>query len=264
MKVEAMDMLDKLRGRKDALPAVLVAASAILVVLALWKVGGFFSTSSWAMKLASKAALVGMSGGGDTAKHLEKSKNTADALKKKNLFAPPAAKQHPVKAVPGILGNSAFINGKWLAEGQNMGDAKVVAVEPTQVKIEWDGNEKSFLPIMADASGAPGSSGRPSSRPSSSSSPGERGPVAVNVQGRPGGPGGFRGPGGMDPQAMRERFMNMSEQERQAFRDRMRAQFGGGGPGGFRGPGGGRPDFGGRGGGDFGGRGGSSGGRGPR
>ena len=55
MKVEAIEFLDKLKGRRDVMPLVLVVASAVLVVLILWKVGVFFSTSSWAMRLASKA-----------------------------------------------------------------------------------------------------------------------------------------------------------------------------------------------------------------
>ena len=118
-----MEVLNKLKGRKDAMPAVLVAASAIIVVLVLFKVAGFFKTSTWAMGLASEVALVGESGDSDAFK---KSKEAADALKKKNLFAPPAAKQHPVKAVPGILGSSAFINGKWFGEGQNIGDESVL------------------------------------------------------------------------------------------------------------------------------------------
>lgn len=250
MKREAMEILDRLKGRRDAMPVVLVVASATLAVLVLVQVAGFFTDSTWAMNIASKAALTRKSA--DT-NALEESRKAADELKKKNLFAPPEAKQHPVREVPGILGSQAFVNGRWYGEGQNIADAKVVSVEPTQVKIEWEGDEKAFVPIMSSTSGPSGPERRPGDdrggRPDDKSDE-KRPDVVVNVQG---GPGGFRGPfpgGGPFGGDMRERFMNMSEQERQAFRDRMRAQFGGGGPGGFRGPGGGdfgrgRPDFGG-------------------
>ncbi len=259
MKLEAIDVWGRLKAHRDAIPAGLVLASAILVVLVLVKVAGFFTTSTRAMELASKAALVGISGEGETAKHLEKSTNVADELKKKNLFAPPEAKQHPIKEVPGILGSQAFVNGKWYGEGQNIADAKVVSVEPTQVKIEWEGDEKTFAPIMAKSPGGPESGRRPGDRggPGGDDKSGQKQPdVVVNVQGGPGSVRGFGGgPGGFSD--MRQRFMNMSEQERNAFRQQMRDRFNSGGFGGFRGPGG---PGGGR---DFG-RGGPGGGRGPR
>lgn len=79
--------------------------------------------------------------------------------------------------------------------------------------------------------------------------------------------GGMGGPGGMDREAMRARFENMTEEERQAAIEEMRSRFGGGmrgrggrtrggDGGGFGGPGGGGPGggFGGPGGFDGGGR----------
>ena len=52
----------------------------------------------------------------------------------------------------GILGHEALINGKWYKVGDSVGEAKIVAIEPTKVRIAWNGQEKEFSPI--------GSSGR--------------------------------------------------------------------------------------------------------
>jgi len=48
-----------------------------------------------------------------------------------------------------------LINGKWYKVGDKIGDAKIVAIEPTQVKIEWEGKEKVFAPISAVSAAAP-------------------------------------------------------------------------------------------------------------
>ena len=242
-----LKIAERLKGREHMLSVSLLVASGLLAVLILAKLVGFQSAAAWAKDLAGRAVTAGSSDANDMEEHLAKSKSLADELKKKNLFAPPQPKQHPVKGVPGILGSEAFINGKWYEEGQSVADAKVVEIKPTQVKVEWEGQEKTFAPLATQGSDdGPGERG-PGRRPTRS---GGGGPGRVVVQG--GGPP--RPPGGGPPEDMRqrfadmrERFMNMSEEERREFRERMRGRFGG------RGPGGGPP-------GGFGGRG----GRGPR
>jgi hypothetical protein len=88
-------------------------------------------------------------------KYFVESKAIADELKKKNLFVPPKPKKHPVSQVAGILGDEVLINGKWYKVGDKVGDAKIVAIEPTLVKIEWEGKEKVFAPISAASAPQP-------------------------------------------------------------------------------------------------------------
>jgi hypothetical protein len=97
----------------------------------------------------------------DVAKHMAKGKATADGLKKKNLFAPPPPKRHPVTAVAGIFGNEVLINGNWYKVGDKIGDAKIVAIESTLVKIEWDGKVTTFAPISAITAAAPSEDVKP-------------------------------------------------------------------------------------------------------
>lgn len=95
-------------------------------------------------------------------KHLEEAKKTADALKQGNLFVKPPPKKHPVKQVDGILGNEALISGKWYKVGAKVGDAKILEIGPTEVRIEWDGKATAFTPMAAASSGP----SRPSTRES--------------------------------------------------------------------------------------------------
>jgi hypothetical protein len=118
--------------------------------------------------------------------------------------------------------------------------AKIVAIETTQVRIEWDGNEKTFVPFDAKGASTSGSR-RPGGpgRPQVAKAGGQGSPEMVQVQqeGRPEGMGRFGGGDMMERmRAMRERFENMSPEERERARAEMRERFGGrGGPGGGRG-----------------------------
>jgi len=49
-----------------------------------------------------------------------------------------------------------LFNGKWYKVGDKIGDAKIVAIEAAQVRIEWEGKEKIFAPISAASSSGPG------------------------------------------------------------------------------------------------------------
>jgi len=202
----------------------------------------------------------------DMDKYFAKYKVLADALKKNNLFVPPAEKQHPVQEVLGILGNEVLIKDKWYEVGDTVGEAKIVAIGPTQATIEWDGKEKTFAPIDAAIPQAPkGSKAGRAAAKSSESKGGSAQMVAVQSQGRPtgdpgGGPGGgmekmkerFQNGGGIE--RMTERFQNMSgadkdkfmavmkerseeykkmsEAEKIQFKSEMIEKFSGGGPGG--------------------------------
>jgi hypothetical protein len=207
------------QSKSTSVAMILVAVAVLLGALVLYEVAGFFMTTAHAELAVARAA------GGDATEpnsieeRLAKGKSAAEALKKKNLFAPPAPKQNPVREVIGILGDEALINGKWYKAGASVGDAKILAVGPTTVKVSWNGQEKEFSPI--GASGSPGGPGGP--RPPS----GPRGGPP-----RPGGPpaqeprpGRADGPPGVSPEeraSFAEQMRNASPEERRKLIEEMR------------------------------------------
>jgi len=210
-----------LKDRKELVPTVMLAVSVLSAVLRLVKVTTFYVGAARAENAVRRAMEQSKTDPKNIQKELARLKPIADNLKKDNLFSPPPPKEHPVKEVWGILGDEVLIKDKWYKVGQMVADAKIVAVEPTEVSIEWDGKVKVFLPI--DASEAPPAKGARPSQPGArppSGSPGERADMVV-VQSQPGprGPGG-PGPGGRF-EGMRERFQNMSEADRDRFRREM-------------------------------------------
>jgi hypothetical protein len=240
---------DRLTNKKEVVPTAMLGASVLCGVLILVKVTSFFVASARAESVVKGA----IEQSGTTQKNIEKyladSAAITDELKKNNLFAPPPAKQHPVKEVWGIFGDQVLIQNKWYSVGETIADAKIVAIGPTSVTISWDGKEKTFLPIqakVAEGQGGPrggaaaAGSGRDSDNKNENGGGAPR--VTVRAEGPETGSNGRRG-SGEGFTAMRQRFENMSEEEKQAFRERMRERFARN----RGGPGGGRP-FGGRGG----------------
>lgn len=253
--------IDYLKEKKELVSIILLCVSGFLAVSILVKVTGFFTASARAEKIVKTAVAQNTEDANDIDKYFAKYKVLADALKKNNLFAPPPPKQHPVSEVLGIFGDEVIIRDRLYKVGDKVGDAKIVAIEPTKVTIEWDGKTKTFSPIDAGGSSGPGGPG--GSRATARSGPpgaggGSAQMVTVQSQGRAGGStggpgggmGGFRGRfpmSGTDRDRIRsemqermERYRNMSEAERERFRAEMRERFGGRPPGGERGPGGGR------------------------
>ena len=134
---------------------VLLGVSVFLGIMILVKVRGFFVALAWAENVVKRAVAQSEPDANDVKEHLAKSKTIAEELKKKNLFAPPPPKKHPVSQVSGILGDEVLINDKWYKVGDKIGDAKIVAIEPAQVKIEWESKEKVFAPINAATAPTP-------------------------------------------------------------------------------------------------------------
>jgi len=242
------NLKDHLKNKKELIPTVLLGVSVLCGILILVKVTSFFMASARAESVVKRAIKQNGTDPNNIEKQLASSAAITDELKKNNLFAPPQAKQHPVKEVSGIFGDQVLIKDKWYNVGETVEDAKIVAIGPTSVTIMWDGKEKSFLPIQAvivEAKSGP--RGRTATTKGNegdgkNAEGGGATKVTINVEG---GMPEFGGPGGPGEgfMAMRQRMENMSEEERQAFRDQMRQRFAGG----RGGPGGGR-DFGGRGG----------------
>ena len=241
--------LDYLKEKKELISIVLLGVSAFIAILILVKITSFFVVSARAKNLAESAVEQNNAGAQDTEKFAAESREIANKLKRENLFAPPAPKQNPVTEVRAIFGDEVLINNRWYKVGQTVGDAKIVAIEPTQVRIEWDGKEKNFLPINASTPDE-GKSKRASVEGGSA---GERpdmvvvGSEAGPAPGRAGAMGGRTGPGMAnmsdenrsrrrdEMRAMRDRFRNASPEERERMRDEMRARFGGDRPGRGRG-----------------------------
>lgn len=241
--------LGDLKDKERLISVVLLAAAVVLSGLAMNKVWSFFDASARAQSIVKKAAEQDKPDEKVLKEKLDAFRKIADGLKRKNLFVPIAPKRNPVTAVQGIFGSEALINGKWYKAGSSIGDAKIVAVEPTQVKISWNGQEKYFAPIASASSGSASRSRRGGGRGGDEER--REGPPMMGPDGH-GGRGGNMSEGdwaGMRGRMedMRARFENMSSEEREAFRDRMRERFGGRGPGDGRGrgPGGGRGGFGG-------------------
>jgi hypothetical protein len=129
-----------------------------------------------------------------------------------------------------------LIKDRWYKVGDNIGDAKITAIGPTSVTTEWDGKTKVFYPIQAVVAEAPRSRGKPGGGPPKAGRPPQGNAQAVTVNNQGG--SDFRSRMGDAFRAMRERFANMSEAERDKFRAQMRdraQRFFGGNRGGDRG-----------------------------
>jgi hypothetical protein len=131
--------------RRDLVPFGLLAAAVLLGALAFAKVASFVRTQ----RVIAQVHHLGTQDPNDLQASVRKAKESADALKKNNLFVKQAPKEHPVKQVDGILGSEVLIAGKWYKVGEKIGDAEIVAIAPTEVTIAWDGQKKTFAPISA-------------------------------------------------------------------------------------------------------------------
>ena len=200
--------IDYLKDKKELISVVLLCVSAILAVSILVKIFSFFTAPVKARNIVKTAIKQNTEDANDANidKYFAKYKMLADALKKNNLFAPPAPRQHPVTEVLGIFGNEVIIRDKLYKVGARVGEATVVSIESTEVTIEWNGKKTTFSPMDAKSSSQPGRSGnsRASAR---GGSPKPEGGIAQMVAV---GSEGFRGMG--------EKFQNISEAKMQAKR----------------------------------------------
>ena len=144
-----------LNGKGEFASILLLIVSVFLGCAALFKITGFFAATVKAKGLVKRAVADSSSDAGNVQSSLAASRAMADELKKKNLFAPPAPKQHPVKQVQGIFGDEVLIDGEWHKLGDDIEDARIVAIEPTLVRIEWEGGERVFEPINDSGSESP-------------------------------------------------------------------------------------------------------------
>jgi hypothetical protein len=158
------------------------------------------------------------------AANLKTPNKTIEEMKKKSLFAEQS--QPSIPQCLGILGQYALFDQDWHKVGDTVGEAKIVSVGPAEVKILWQGKEQILRPFdvpveyKKSQAGGPPSSGQPTPAAQPQSEPPQNMP--------PMGGRGF-GPFNMSPEdmgRMRDRFMNMSPEERRRAFEEMRGRRG--------------------------------------
>jgi len=216
----AMVKMNLHRDKAKPLTKILCAVAVLLGALIFLKVAGFFASTSQARVLESQADAA-QAGLDDLKKLSAETKAAAEALKKKNLFVLTTPKQFPVSDVLGIMGQEALINGKWYKVGDSVADARIAAIEPTKVKIVWNGQEKEFAPITSGGGG-----GRPDQPAAMGGRPGPGGPPRMVVTGGRG-PGPMPGVSSQEMEKMREQWKNAATpEERQRLREAARQRAG--------------------------------------
>jgi len=131
--------------RGDLVSFALVAAAVLLGAMAFAKLAGYVRGE----RILAQVRGLGRQDPNDLQVSLRKARESAEALKKSNLFVKQMPKEHPVKQVDGILGAEVLIGDKWYKVGEKVGEATVVAVASTEVTIEWQGQKKRFAPLSA-------------------------------------------------------------------------------------------------------------------
>jgi Na+-transporting methylmalonyl-CoA/oxaloacetate decarboxylase gamma subunit len=148
--------LHGLKWKKESIPVALLGAAVVFVVLILIQVTSFLEASARVQNTIKKAVAQDKPNPEATRESTAASQTVAQELKKHNLFSPLQPPRHPVTSVLGILGGEALIGNKWYKAGDMIGDAKIISVEPTRVRVLWRGHEKVFVPM--DVAGQPGTS----------------------------------------------------------------------------------------------------------
>lgn len=168
-------------------------------------------------------------------------------LQEKNPFFPNPPRPGPPQCTQ-ILGDAAFFRDRWVKVGEEINGAKVVAIDSTSVTILWEEKEIKQYPFQAQGADSGPRNSRSGRRRERPEVPSTATPTAGTSPQRPQGLGDFGGrpPWMLSPEErdqMRQRFMNMTPEEREALRNEMRRRFQEGGFGGRGGRGGrGRPE----------------------
>jgi hypothetical protein len=133
--------------RNDRAWPLLAAVAVLLGASAFAKVAAFYVEQGRMHGVAGVAPA--RCDPNDLKSCLTQARKTAETIKQKNLFFKEPSKKNPVQQVDGILGNEAFIAGKWYKAGVKVGDAKIVEIRPTFVTVEWEGKTTNLAPIGA-------------------------------------------------------------------------------------------------------------------
>lgn len=222
--------LDYIKNSRSMVSKGLFVFSGFLAVALIFKVAAFGYTSYRLSMELRQAGEQNKQSDEMVEKCLSDSRKRSEKLKESHMFAPPKPKR-PAPTCMGIIGDCALFGDKLYKEGQDIGGGKILAIGPTDVTILWEGQEKKLVPFSVETKyeiQKAGTSAKPSQGP----------PVVVQApspaqDGRPASPEGLRGEMGrggmfnMSPEQMRqarERFMNMSPEERERFRSERRGR----------------------------------------
>lgn len=134
-------------SRSDLVSFAFVAAAVLLGALAFAKVASFVRGE----RVLARVRGMSRQDPNDLQAAMRKASESAEALKKGNLFVKTIEKEHPVKQVDGILGAEVLIGDKWYKAGDKVDDAVILAVASTEVTIEWQGRKQSFAPLASTA-----------------------------------------------------------------------------------------------------------------
>ncbi len=151
-----------LKSKKESIPAVLLGVAAVFAVLIVVKTTSFYEASARAQNLVKMASVRDNLSDEAIRRSVKASETIAEELKKRNLFSPLQPPHHPVTSVLGILGDEALIGDRWYKAGDLIDDAEIIAIEPTQVRIQWQGQETVFVPM--EVAEGPQASGMNSAR----------------------------------------------------------------------------------------------------
>jgi len=143
-----------LQNKREFVPMVLLAIAALSGILTVAKATGLFIASARAERIVKQATTWSKQDPNIVESHVARSRLIAEDLKENNLFWP-SPKGHPVKAVLGIFGDEAYIDGNWYKVGSRIRDAKIIAIDAASVTTEWNGKKQVFCPIDAGDSPAP-------------------------------------------------------------------------------------------------------------
>lgn len=209
--------IDYLKEKKELVLVFLFGLSVFFAVLIMVKITGFFAASARAENILKIAVAQNIADANGTDKYFERYRVLAEALKKNNLFTPPPPRQHPVKEVLGIFGDEVLINGRWYKIGDKVADATITAIEPTKVKIEWEGSEKIFAPISGSASEASGRLSRNTRMGRTTTRSGEAKMVVIGSETR-----GSGGHSGVLSEKERIKLQRKAEQKLQAEKEKFR------------------------------------------
>jgi hypothetical protein len=222
---------ENIKNRPDIMSKALFVFSVFLVVALLLKVAAFGYTSYRLPVALQEAGEQNEQSDEAVEKHLSTYRENGDKLKKDHMFAPPKQKR-PLPTCTGIIGDCALFGDKLYKVGDDVQGGKIVAVDPTEVTILWEEQEQKLIPFSVATK-------YDAKKPSSPPQPGQA-PVVVQAPTMPSRnrgprqgerPRGEMGRGGMmfnmSPEQMRqarERYMNMSPEERERFRSERRAR----------------------------------------
>ena len=126
---------------------LLIICAVLVAALLCAKLVGFLAASTTAGGLFGRTAIQEKTETENPV--VDDSQKIADDLKRNNLFKPVAQRDCPIKQVSGIMGSEVLIKGQWYKAGDKVDGAIIVAVEPSYIKVKWEGGEKILAPAEA-------------------------------------------------------------------------------------------------------------------